>query len=164
MDQKKTITLTMLVVIALFILYSYSVTPLISDANYTYISGLTWYNTYEAGQEVAIKEDKPMLVYVWAIWCQFCEKLHTEVYPVPQIQKMLRDDFVLVAVDLDTNRADADRFGATYPPYLVFLTPTGQKITEIPGYVPANELSNLLTIIVNQKQEISAAHEDRPHS
>ena len=164
MDQKKKITITMLAVIALFMLYSYSVTPLISDANYTYISGLRWYNTYEAGQEVALKENKPMLVYAWAIWCKFCKKMHTEVYPDPQVSKMLTEDFVLVAIDLDTNKEDANRFGISYPPYLLFLTPDGQRITDIPGYIPANELTNILNTIVNQKQEIIAAHEGLPHS
>ncbi|MFQ5887914.1 MAG: thioredoxin family protein [Candidatus Hydrothermarchaeales archaeon] len=164
MEQKKTITLVVVVVIGLFMLYSYSVTPLISDANYTYISGMTWYNTYEAGQKVAIEENKPMLVYVWAIWCQFCEKLHTEVYPDPKVSKYLKEDFVLIAIDLDKNRGDAQKFGAQYPPFLVFLTPTGEKITEIPGYIPAEELSNILEVIVNQRQEIIEAHEDLPHS
>ncbi len=164
MNSKKTITIVMIVVIAVFILYSYSVTPLISDANYTYISGMTWYNTYAAGQKVALAENKPMLVYTWAIWCQYCEKLHTEVYPEPGVKKYLENDFVLVAIDLDTNREDAEKFGVQYPPYLLFLTPTGERITDIPGYIPANELEGVLEAIVKQKPNIMPAPGDLPHS
>ncbi|MFQ5975244.1 MAG: thioredoxin family protein [Candidatus Hydrothermarchaeales archaeon] len=164
MNQKKTITIVVVVVIGLFMLYSYSVTPLISDANYTYISGMTWYNTYEAGQKVALAENKPMLVYAWAIWCTYCKKLHTEVYSDPEVSKYLKEDFVLIAIDLDSNKADAQRFAFQYPPYLVFLTPAGEKITEIPGYIPATYLSNILKIIAEQRQQLVAPPEDLPHS
>ena len=164
MNQKKTITIVIIAVLAVFLVYSYSVTPLISDANYTYISGLRWYNDYEVGQQVAIAENKPMLVYVWAIWCQFCEKLHTEVYPDPKIQKYLKEDFVLIAIDLDSNREDANKFGAQYPPNLFFLTPDGETITNVPGYIPVDGLLNILEVISGQRQEILEAQKNLPHS
>lgn len=149
MKPKKAITILMLIGIVLFIYYSTSAAPLISDANYTYISGMKWYNTYDAGRNISIEENKPMLVYFWAIWCQYCEKLHTEVYPDPEISKILTEDFVLVAVDMDVNRDDAQKFGVQYPPYLIFFTPSGEITTRIPGYVSAGDLLPLLTQIKN---------------
>jgi thiol-disulfide isomerase/thioredoxin len=73
---KKLITIAMLVVTVFFVYYSVNAAPLIDDGNYTYIAGMKWYNTYETGLEVAKAQNKPMLVYAWAIWCKFCEKLH----------------------------------------------------------------------------------------
>jgi thioredoxin-related protein len=133
--------------------------PLIDDGNYTYISGMKWYNTYEAGQEVAKVENKPMLVYAWAIWCKFCEKLHKEVYPDPRIKPILENDFVLVAVDLDTNREDVNRFSFQYPPYLLFLNKDGEKITDIPGYVPVD----VLLPILQQIRDIELGTIEVPH-
>lgn len=135
MHPKKTITILVAVSLLLFVYYSINASPIISDENYTYISGLTWYNTFEEGQKVALEQDKPMLVYFWAIWCKFCEKLHTEVYPDPEINKLLKEDFVLVAVDLDVNKKDAQAFGIQYPPAEVFVTPEGDIIDKIGGYM-----------------------------
>jgi thioredoxin-related protein len=144
MQPKKAITLALLAVTVFFIYYSANAAPLIDDGNYTYISGMQWYNTYEKGLEVARTENKPMLVYGWAIWCKFCEKLHKEVYPDPRISSIFEEDFVLVAIDIDVNNEDANRFSMSFPPKLVFLSPTGERITEIPGYVPADTLLPIL--------------------
>jgi thioredoxin-related protein len=144
MKPKKTITLAVMAVVVLFVYYSINAAPLVSDEEYTYIAGLSWYKTYDEGAKVAGEQGKPMLVYFWAIWCKFCEKLHTEVYPDPEVSKYLREDFVLVAVDLDENREDAQRFGVQYPPHLIFFSSKGEIITRIPGFVPKEGLLPVL--------------------
>lgn len=136
MHPRKTITILLAIGLLLFVYYSMSVAPVISDEKYTYISGLVWYNSFEEGQKVALEQDKPMLVYFWAIWCKYCEKLHTEVYPDPDINKILKEDFVLVAVDLDINTKDAQAFGVQYPPAEIFVTPEGDIIDRRGGYMP----------------------------
>lgn len=144
MHPKKAITLALIVVAVFFFYYSANAAPLIDDGNYTYISGMQWYNTYDAGFEVAKAQGKPMLVYGWAIWCKFCEKLHKEVYPDPRVKPILENDFVLIAIDLDSNRADSQKFAIQYPPKLIFLDPNGEEIITIPGYVPAETLLPIL--------------------
>ncbi len=144
MHPKKLITLGVLVVTVFFIYYSVNAAPLIDDGEYTYIAGLRWYNNYEAGLEAAKAQNKPMLVYAWAIWCKFCEKLHTEVYPDQRVSPILKEDFVLVAIDLDTNKEDTNRFSFQYPPKLLFLDSSGNRIIDIPGYVPADTLLPIL--------------------
>ncbi|MEE8168721.1 MAG: thioredoxin family protein [Candidatus Hydrothermarchaeales archaeon] len=163
MKPKKVISIAALVTVMLFIYYSINASPLISDANYTYISGLTWYNTYEAGKSVAEIENKPILLYVWAMWCRYCEKLHTEVYPDPEIYSLLTEHFVLVAVDLDTNRGDANKFGISYPPHLLFLTRDGDTITRIPGYVSVEQLAPILRSIAEGHQR-QLVFGELPHS
>jgi thioredoxin-related protein len=151
MEPRKAITLAVLAVTVFFVYYSVNAAPLIDDGNYTYISGMTWYNTYDAGLEAAQSQNKPMLVYAWAIWCKFCKKLHEEVYPDPRVSKILKEDFVLVAIDLDTNKKDTSRFSFSYPPKLLFLEPNGNEIVPINGYVPADTLLPIL-------EQIKAMH------
>lgn len=146
MHPKKTITILLAIGLLLFVYYSMNVSPVISDEKYTYISGLVWYNDFEEGQKVAVEQNKPMLVYFWAIWCKYCKEMHTEVYADPEINKILDEDFVLVAVDLDTNEEDAQAFGVWVPPAEVFVTPEGDTIYKIGGYT---EKDNFL-IILNQ--------------
>jgi thioredoxin-related protein len=164
MKPKKIITIAALVTIVIFVYYSISAAPLISDSNYTYISGMKWYQTYEKGLEVAKAENKPIFYYAWAIWCQYCEKLHTEVFPDPQVSSIMQEHFVLVAIDLDTNKADADRFGISYPPHMLFLTKDGEVITRIPGYVPASQLVPILSAIAEGHEQQLQFTEELPHS
>jgi thioredoxin-related protein len=148
MKTRKIITLTVLTIVVLFVYYSINAAPLVSDEEYTYISGVTWYKTYDEGTRIAREQGKPMFVYFWAIWCKFCEKLHTEVYPDPDISKILKEDLILVAVDLDENKEDARRFGVQFPPNLIFFTSEGEIITRISGFVPKKGLLPVLEKIV----------------
>ena len=139
MKTKKVLTIAALVVLIFFVYYTVNVTPIISDSEWTYISGLKWYNTYEEGSVVAKELNKPMLVYFWTIWCTYCEKMHVEVFPYEPTMEILKNDFVLIAVDMDVNKEDTNRFKVQAPPYELFLTPDGETITAIPGYTPPEE-------------------------
>lgn len=144
MHPRKTITIVSLVAILLFVYYSGSSSPIVSDETYTYIAGLSWYKDYEEGQRAAFEADKPMLVYFWATWCEFCKKLETEVYPNQDVNKVLEEDFVLVAINIDENREDADKFGVWVPPAEKFVTPEGEVIDSIGGYLPEDSFLSVL--------------------
>jgi len=133
MHPKKTITILLAIGLLLFVYYSMNVSPVVSDKRHTYISGLSWYNSFEEGQKAALEQDKPTLVYFWATWCYICEEMQTEVYPDQEINKILKEDFVLVAVDLDINKEDAQAFGIWVPPAEIFVTPEGDTIHKIGG-------------------------------
>lgn len=163
MKPKKIMTIAFLAVALFFVSYSLIAAPLISDKNYTYISGLSWYKTVNEGLSVAKEQNKPILVYFWTEWCEWCKKLHTEVYPSEEVNKMLRSDFVLVAVDLDTNKEDTQRFGVQYPPYLIFLSPEGKILTRIPGYLPKEELLQILKQ-TKARQEVNVSQGEFPQT
>ncbi len=156
MKSKKLITIAAMVGVLLFLHYSINAAPLISDSNYAYVANMKWYKSFEEGKAVAEKENKPMLVYFWAIWCQYCEKLHTEVYSSPEVSSLLKEQFVLVSVDLDSNRGDAQKFGVSYPPHLIFATSSGDIIFRIPGYLPKEELLPVLSDIAEGHKRLLA--------
>lgn len=137
MKSKKAITISFLILMLIFVYYAINAAPLMTDQNYTYLGNLRWYKTYEEGSKIAIELKKPMLVYFWTIWCTYCEKMQTEVFPQGEINKILKEDFVLIAVDMDVNKEDPRRFNVQYPPHELFLTSDGKVITRIPGYVSA---------------------------
>ncbi len=138
------LTLIGLGIVVFFFYYATNQTPIISDQNYTYIAELEWYNTYDMGQKAAVEENKPMIVYFWTIWCTYCEKLHKEVYSREDIRDILDRYFVRVAIDMDVNKKDTQRFNVYAPPYIMFMTPQGEVITRIPGYVPADEFKPVI--------------------
>lgn len=146
---RKILTIVGLGIVVFFLYYATNQTPVISNQNYTYIAELEWYNTYDKGQAAALQEGKPMLVYFWTIWCTYCEKLNSEVFPREDIKELLDKDFVRVAIDMDVNKEDTKRFKIYAPPYMMFMTPQGDIITRVPGYVPADDLKPIIEGVKN---------------
>ncbi len=136
MKPKKTITILMLVLILLMMVYSIQATPTVTKGDRSYLGGLVFYNVPEEAYQVSAEQNKPVMMYFWAIWCQFCAKVHSEVFPDANVSKILNDKFILVAIDLDVDKKTSNQFNVFYPPYFIFLTPNGEIIERIPGYLP----------------------------
>ena len=151
MKTKKLTTILVLILILAIAVGTYNISLSefrLSDSNYTYLAGLTWYRSapgLEKGFEQASLEKKPIAVYFWAIWCQYCAKFQTDTLSNPPIKKMLENDFVLVALDLDIDRDVASRYGVSYPPYVLFLDSKGNVIDRIAGAVDAGTFLPIAT-------------------
>ena len=154
MKPKKIINIVVLVAIVAFMYGSVNSSAILSDEKHSYLGGIKWYssngagynNTFGAGEnatgyQVALAqakaENKPILIYFWAVWCQYCEKFETGTLPDPRIKPILENEFVLIGVDLDEDGGTAQRWGVSYPPHELFITPDEQEITRVPGYVDA---------------------------
>ncbi len=147
MKPQKIISILAFLSLVIFVFYAVNATPIISDKEWTYIGEMNWYQTYEEGAAVAKKTGKPMLVYYWTIWCTYCEKMQTEVFPYPPVKKMLEDDFVRIAIDMDVNKEDTNRFNVQAPPQELFLDENGKIITRIPGYISEERFLEILTTV-----------------
>lgn len=53
-------------------------------------------------------------------------------------------------MDLDIDRAVAQKYGVSYPPYLVFMDPKGNVLQRVPGAVDANYLLPIVTQVRDQ--------------
>lgn len=150
MRPKKTITILMLVLILLMMVYSIQATPTVTKGDRTYLGGLVFYNVPEEAFQASVEQDKPVMMYFWAIWCQFCAKVHSEVFPDAEVSQILNDEFILVAIDLDVDKKTPSQFNVLYPPYFIFFTPTGEIIEIISGYLP---VENFLPVLedINSK-------------
>lgn len=141
MKTKKLMTIIVLVFLVAFAYASSNIaltTFKLSDEHNAYLGDLTWYKSLDEGLIQAQQEDKPVMVYFWAVWCQFCEKFETETIPNPAVSKVLTEDFVLVAIDLDEDRDTPSKYGVGYPPYELFLDKNGEVIERVPGFVEAD--------------------------
>lgn len=172
MKPKKIINLVVLVVIVVFMYASVNSSSILSDEKYSYLGGLKWYssngvgynNTFGAGSDstgydVALAqakaENKPILIYFWAVWCQYCEKFETGTLPDPRIKPVLENEFVLIGVDLDEDRDTAQRWGVSYPPHELFITSDEQEITRVPGYVDAESFSSTIQGVKTQYKGVN---------
>ncbi len=151
MKTKKLLSILVLILIISFAYSSYNIALKdfkLSDTNNSYLAGLTWYRSaagLEKGFQIASQENKPVIVYFWAIWCQYCAKFQTDTLGNPQVKKILEEDYVLVAMDLDVDSDMKYKYGVGAPPYVLFLDGNGNVLERIPGAVDANYFLPIVT-------------------
>ena len=125
----------------------------LSDEKYSYLADMKWSRSASGLNEalqIAQQENKPVVVYFWAIWCQYCAKFQSDTLGNPQIKKMLEDDFVRVAIDLDLDRDVARKYGVSYPPYVLFLDGNDKVLDRVAGAVDAQTFLPVVTQVRDQ--------------
>ncbi|MCX9085461.1 MAG: thioredoxin family protein [Candidatus Methanoperedens sp.] len=157
MRTKKLVSILVLVLILGFAYFSYTTALTnftLSDQNNSYLGGIKFHRAaagLEEGVEIAKIENKPIMMYFWAIWCQYCARFQTDTLGNPKVKKILEEDYVLVAMDLDIDREVAQQYGVSYPPYLVFMDPNRNVLDRVPGAV---EPDYLLPIVTKVKETV----------
>jgi thioredoxin-related protein len=157
MRTKKLVSILVLVLILVFAYFSYT-TALsnftLSDKTNSYLGGIKFHRAaagLEEGFQIAQQENKPVMIYFWAIWCQYCARFQTNTLGNPEVKKILEEDYVLVSMDLDIDREVAQQYRVSYPPYLVFMDPKGNVLETIPGAV---EPDYLLPIVMQVREKV----------
>ncbi|XDA97075.1 thioredoxin family protein [Sulfitobacter sp. LCG007] len=119
----------------------------------------------------ATADGKRLLVMVEQRGCIYCSKMHAEVYPVPEIDAMLRDDYFVVQINMfgDIEVTDFDgevmtekqlvrKWGLLFTPTLVFFpeevaqpAPGSElAVAQIPGAFGASTTRDLLTWVLEK--------------
>ena len=134
--------------------YNISLTDFkLTDSNYSYLGGMKWFhsaNGLDKAFQIAKTENKPIAVYFWAVWCQYCAKFQADTLGNPQVKQILEKDYVLVAMDLDQDRDVAQTYGVSYPPYVLFLDGNNKVIDRIAGAVDAQTFLPIVTKVRDQ--------------
>lgn len=143
MKTKKLISILVLILIITIAWGTYYISLdrfRLSDTNSSYLADMTWSRSLDKSLVVAQQENKPVLMYFWAIWCQYCAKFQAETLGNHEVKTILEKDYVLVAMDLDVDRDVAAKYGVSYPPYVIFLDGKGTIYQRVPGAVDAKTL------------------------
>lgn len=61
---------------------------------------IKWYS-WEEGIELSKKEDKPMMIFVYATWCHVCKKMSDKTFRSPEVSSLANQDFIPVKLDID---------------------------------------------------------------
>jgi len=98
---------------------------------------LGWMNNLEEAKSIALKEKKPIILFLHSQRCFYCPKLIEEVFPDSKVQKFLTDNFVKLDLDVATGSdsieegtADQapDRFIVSMTPAILFMGPKEEKL------------------------------------
>ncbi len=104
----------------------------------------TWFTDLESAKNLARKEEKTLLVDLYADWCEPCVKFEQVTFKDPTVQKELSK---LIKVRLDFNTIDLTNEGLSNNykvlglPTILFINPEGVelKASRIEGYLKPNE-------------------------
>lgn len=112
-------------------------------------SRLHFVRGYEAGLREAQREQRPMLVFFTAQWCQFCHEMADQVFTDQQVVQ-LGERFVCILVDADTERWVCEQFGVQAFPTVQFLSPRGVPLKRLVGK------KETLHVVVEMRQALQA--------
>jgi thioredoxin-related protein len=97
----------------------------------------------------AKQSGKKVLVDVYTNWCGWCKKMDKNVYGDSKIIDYLREHYISVKLNAESaathevkgkklsEKEIARSYGIRSFPTTVFLTPGGEAITAVPGYIDA---------------------------
>ena len=129
--------------------------------------------TWDEVQVAMKKQPKKVWVDVYTDWCGWCKKMDKEVYTHEGVVKVLNKEFVAIKLNAESNAKLtfngtmmtqselAQSLGVSSYPTTVFFTADAQLITTLPGYVPGEEFSKILTFIGEEHYEKMSYEEFR---
>ena len=117
------------------------------------------FSTYEQAFTKAKADNKLILLDFYTDWCGWCKRMDRDVYSDASVQAELGKYFTAAKVNAEatvshtylgeqrTEQQIARHLGITGYPTLIFMTPDGQVVEKIPGYVQASEFTMVLRFI-----------------
>jgi uncharacterized protein YyaL (SSP411 family) len=108
----------------------------------------------EAFQE-AEQQDKPVVVFLMAFWCGYCQRLDETSLSNEEVQALLNAFFIPVRVE-ESQRPDVDlRYNQNGWPTIAFLTPAGEHLCSV-NYTAPEPFISLLVRVVDAYQRDTA--------
>jgi len=98
---------------------------------------LGWMNNLEEAKSIALQEKKPIIIFLHSQQCFYCPKLIEGVFPDPKVRAFLKENFIMLDLDVGTgsdsieeSTADQapERFIVSMTPAFVFMGPKEEKL------------------------------------
>jgi thioredoxin-related protein len=99
-----------------------------------YSATVRWHG-YNDGMALAKEQKKKVFLYFWADWCSYCEKMEKDTLSKKAVARILNTDFISIKVNSEADQQLASQYFVRGLPTTWFLTESGAKISNLPGYV-----------------------------
>jgi thioredoxin-related protein len=110
------------------------------------------WHTYNDGMARGKFENKRVFVHFWAEWCAACKTMEKNTFSDPDVIAALNEDFIAVKVNADREVATASMYRVRALPDNWFIAADGEIIGNRPGYIPPDQLKNILKIILSESR------------
>lgn len=113
----------------------------------------------EEALKLAPESDKKILVDVYAEWCPYCQRMHSEVYKNDDVIKAISDHYIWVKINVESdqmvsyhgNEMTEAQFARALEnksvPTTYFLNKEGSILGSQPGFIEADMFSSLLKFV-----------------
>lgn len=92
-----------------------------------------------------------------AEWCHWCHVMEEQTYGDPRVRALLEARFLAVKVDVDSRPDLEERYGDYGWPATVVLSPEGQELGKLRGYIEAERFLEILQGVLAERPEAEAA-------
>lgn len=118
---------------AFSILFLFFTPLLLSQEKVSFFEG-----TYQEALEQAKKENKPVFVDAYAVWCGPCKWMDANTFKNGKVAKYYNQNFINVKLDAEKGNGAqfAGKYRVTAYPTLFFLNPDGSVIKKVMGAYP----------------------------
>ena len=123
----------------------------VSNAN----ADITWKPDRTQGVQSAQETNKPILVFVTADWCHYCQKMKRQTWSNQTVAATVNKDFVPVLIDGDRQRAEVSRLQVRGFPTTFVFAPDGKVLGKRTGYMSPAETKRWLDSLPKPKQRIA---------
>ncbi|HEX7117297.1 MAG TPA: DUF255 domain-containing protein [Longimicrobiales bacterium] len=89
---------------------------------------IRWREWSVAAFEEAARADRPVLLNLTAVWCQWCHRMDETTYSDAELIELINESVIPVRVDADRHPEVQDRYIAGGWPTNAFLTPGGEVL------------------------------------
>ncbi len=100
--------------------------------------GVGWLLSMEEAVARAEKQDRPIMIDVYADWCGWCKRLDSDTYADDDVIARA-GEFVSLKLDADANRSIMSQYGIGGLPTILFIGADGKEIHRVIGYKPPAE-------------------------
>src|SRR3989338_8969615 len=111
---------------------------------------IKWLEWSKESFEKAKKENKPILLDIFGVWCFWCHRME-DTYSDDLVAELINEKFIPIKVDTDKRPDINERYNQGGWPTTAFLTPDGMIITGA-TYMPPGQLAIMLEQVSNYFQ------------
>lgn len=104
---------------------------------------IKWFS-YQEGMVAGRIAKKKVFLHFYANWCVYCRKMAKETFQDPSVISYLNENYISIRVDFDKEGDIVSQYGVRGLPSTWFLTQTGERIGNVPGYIPPQALLSML--------------------
>ncbi len=98
--------------------------------------------------ELAKKENKLVFIDYSTVGCKPCKQMEVEIFVLPEVAKLVNENFISVKIDPIKNKAEEKRarevYGITGFPTFIFSNSEGKTLKEHSGYQNKEEFFSLV--------------------
>jgi thioredoxin-like negative regulator of GroEL len=110
-------------------------------------SEIRWITRTSAAFAEASRSGKPVLLDLWAVWCEPCKLMEQTTYRDPRVIQAVAN-FVPLKVNADANEVIVERYEVDAYPTTLFLDHDGDEIARRTGMLTADDLLGTLEPIL----------------